>query len=288
MAKDSNRVGLFITIPLYLIFMVGCGLYVWLKNNRQASRTDSAGPDALTQHYLGGRDFGPIITVMTCFASLFSGYTVVGVPNEASRVGFVAFRWIALAQMTVFSCMLTAPRLRRLSLARSYYSPCDFIADRFGSNILRYSIFALMLVPSWMYLAGQVDALASVFNEMLFELEKLNPGGILIISAIILSYEWLGGLQSVALTDSAQGMIMVLGFFALLIMTCVHFGGVGRVGSKPTPQTCACSPRATVRMPPAGSGSDPTRDRLSRSATSSASGRVSRRPVATRLRHVQR
>lgn len=39
-------------------------------------------------HYLGGRSFGPLVTGATIFASLFSGYTVVGVPNESFQRGF--------------------------------------------------------------------------------------------------------------------------------------------------------------------------------------------------------
>jgi Na+/proline symporter len=230
MVKDSNRTGLFVAIPLYLGFVICCGLWVYVKN-RKASKSGQHA-DSLTQHYLGGRDFGSFVTVMTFFASLFSGYTVVGVPNEANRLGFVALWWIGICEAIVFGSLLFVPRLRRLSLARNYQSPCDFISDRFNSNLLRYTMFAIMLVPSWMYLAGQVNSLASVFNVMLFGLDKMNFWGILAISLIILGYEWLGGLESVALTDAVQGVIMLIGFFTLLIVTCTHFGGTVTVGEQ--------------------------------------------------------
>ena len=51
--------------------------------------------DKLSAHYLGGRQFGPLLTAGTTFASLFSGYTVIGVPNEAYNVGWSALRWMS-------------------------------------------------------------------------------------------------------------------------------------------------------------------------------------------------
>jgi Na+/proline symporter len=39
--------------------------------------------DHLMNHYLGGRDFGAILSAGTVYASLFSGYTVVGIVNGA-------------------------------------------------------------------------------------------------------------------------------------------------------------------------------------------------------------
>lgn len=51
--------------------------------------------DALTTHYLAGRSFGPVVMSGTLFASLFSGYTVVGVPNEAFYTGWFSLRRMA-------------------------------------------------------------------------------------------------------------------------------------------------------------------------------------------------
>ena len=39
--------------------------------------------DTLSAHYLGGQTFGPFLTAGTTFASIFSGYAVIGIPNEA-------------------------------------------------------------------------------------------------------------------------------------------------------------------------------------------------------------
>ena len=51
--------------------------------------------DKLSAHYLAGRAIGPVLTTGTVFASFYSGYTVVGIPNEAYSNGWVALRWVA-------------------------------------------------------------------------------------------------------------------------------------------------------------------------------------------------
>ena len=47
--------------------------------------------------------------------------------------------------------LMTAPRIRKLSIVRNYQSPADFVIDRFRSNVLRYVIVVLMLIPSWIF-----------------------------------------------------------------------------------------------------------------------------------------
>eukprot|EP00310_Coccolithus_braarudii_P016784 CAMPEP_0183352634 /NCGR_PEP_ID=MMETSP0164_2-20130417/29563_1 /TAXON_ID=221442 /ORGANISM="Coccolithus pelagicus ssp braarudi, Strain PLY182g" /LENGTH=753 /DNA_ID=CAMNT_0025525115 /DNA_START=56 /DNA_END=2318 /DNA_ORIENTATION=- len=230
------KIGLYVTVPLYMLFIVCTGLYTYLKNRSQM-QTSMQGEEALSQHYLGGRSFGPFVTMMTLFASLFSGYTVIGIPAEAASDGFTALSWILLIQYVVMAQLVVMPRLRRLSEVRHYQGPGDFLSDRFRSQVLRYLVvILLMLVPSWMYLTAQINALTSVFNRLLFQLPDDSPWGTLIIATIILVYEWLGGLGAVALADSLAGSVMLLGSLCLLVITCWRFGGLSGLDAQTYPK----------------------------------------------------
>ena len=57
-------------------------------------------------------------------------------------------------------------RLRKASVVRNHQSPCDFITDRFQSQLLRYTIVFLQVVPSIIYLSAQVNALKGTFNAL--------------------------------------------------------------------------------------------------------------------------
>ena len=54
----------------------------------------------VTTHFLPSKTFGSIILFLTTFASVHSGYTVIGVPNEADTNGFIAIRWISQIQFS--------------------------------------------------------------------------------------------------------------------------------------------------------------------------------------------
>jgi hypothetical protein len=78
MVEASNRLGLYIAIPAYFAMLCLCAFWVYRRMEKQNSKGMT---DHLMNHYLGGRNFGAILSAGTVLASLFSGYTVVGVVN---------------------------------------------------------------------------------------------------------------------------------------------------------------------------------------------------------------
>lgn len=190
----------------------------------RSSSSSSTVQTKLEAHYLGGRTFGPIMTAGTLFASLFSGYTVIGIPDEAFRSGWLALRWMPTEAYLCAALVGTGIRLRKVAEVRRHQTPSDFITDRFQCQILRYVVVALQILPTVIYLAAQVESLKSSFNEM-FGLSSDNFYPVVIIMILILLFELVGGLTSVAITDSIQGLVMLVSFIAIPIIIKVNFGG---------------------------------------------------------------
>eukprot|EP00578_Thalassiosira_sp_NH16_P011569 CAMPEP_0181121150 /NCGR_PEP_ID=MMETSP1071-20121207/24574_1 /TAXON_ID=35127 /ORGANISM="Thalassiosira sp., Strain NH16" /LENGTH=730 /DNA_ID=CAMNT_0023205929 /DNA_START=48 /DNA_END=2240 /DNA_ORIENTATION=- len=221
MVSEENRAGLYVAIPVYFVILA---LVAYVSNRKLKRLEKNQQTDQLTGHYLGGRSFGPIVVAGTIFASQFSGYTVVGVPNESFRTGFYGFRWTATFPGIIFGFMGTGVRLRKASLVRNHSTPIDFITDRFRSQLLRYTVVVIQVLASIVYLAAQVNALQSTFNDMFgFDPDDVWP--VIVIMVIILTFEWMGGLAVVALSDSIQGIIMVISFICLPIVILSKFGG---------------------------------------------------------------
>jgi len=83
MVASEKLLGLYIAIPVYFAGMAA--IAVWAHYHMK--RLEQGGKaDALAAHYLGGRGFGPFVTAGTMFASLFSGYTVIGVSSTIFSV----------------------------------------------------------------------------------------------------------------------------------------------------------------------------------------------------------
>ena len=217
----QNRLGLYITIPLYFCIL---GFVAWISYRRIQRMQADGVADQLTSHYLGGRAFGEVTIAGTVFASLFSGYTVIGIPNESFRRGFYGFRWMPSTAYIAMGYIGTGVRLRKASVVRNHQTPVDFITDRFRSHLLRYSIVTIQVLASLIYLAAQVNALKSTFNAMFgFDPDDVWP--VIVIMAIILAFEWAGGLAVIALSDSIQGLIMLLSFVMIPIVIRKNFGG---------------------------------------------------------------
>mmetsp|Transcript_5352 Transcript_5352/g.8452 ORF Transcript_5352/g.8452 Transcript_5352/m.8452 type:complete len:135 (-) Transcript_5352:15-419(-) len=134
MVAEEHLTGLYVTIPVYFCFL---GLATYWAYRRMGRMSHEGVNDKLSAHYLGGRDFGPLMTAGTMFASLFSGYTVVGVPNEAFALGWQSLRWIPSLAGINFGYFGTGFRLRKASQIRNHQSPVDFITDRYQSQMLR-------------------------------------------------------------------------------------------------------------------------------------------------------
>jgi len=75
MVSAENRRGLYVVIPVYFAILAGCAVYA---NRRMSSIRKRS--NAMATHYLGGRDFGFVLSAGTFFATVFSGYTIIGVP----------------------------------------------------------------------------------------------------------------------------------------------------------------------------------------------------------------
>ncbi|KAL7506888.1 hypothetical protein ACHAXN_004100 [Cyclotella atomus] len=206
MVAEQHLPGLYISVPIYFVLLGGCAYWAHRRMERMEHEHTA---DKLSAHYLGGKDFGPWMTAGTIFASLFSGYTVIGVPNEAYNTGWAALRWMSTIWAIVWGYFGTGIRLRKASNIRNHQSPVDFISDRFQSQFLRYTIVILQVVPAVIYLAAQVAAIKGTFNSM-FNLSPDSAYPVVVITAIILIFEWVGGLSSVALTDCVQAVVMIL------------------------------------------------------------------------------
>ena len=72
---NSGNIILVVTIAVYLLSMVGIGVFY----SRRNKSTDD--------FYLGGRKLGPLVTAMSAEASDMSAYLLMGLPGVALLAG---------------------------------------------------------------------------------------------------------------------------------------------------------------------------------------------------------
>ncbi|CAM9133219.1 unnamed protein product, partial [Ectocarpus fasciculatus] len=177
----------------------------------------------VSDHFLAGRKTPVVLLVLTTFSTVFSGYTMIGVPDEAYEFGFPALKWAGTTISIAISFAIITPRLRTISEYRNYSSPIDFVTDRYHSESLRILILSALWVSDFIYLSGQFSAISALVETVT---EDQVPGyaGAIFMGVIILLLESLGGLKSVMLTDAIQSCFMIFSFLVVPFLLNELFG----------------------------------------------------------------
>jgi Na+(H+)/acetate symporter ActP len=158
------------------------------------------------------------VVALSAVVSGRSAWLLLGVTGMAYTLGPSAV-WAVVGFIVVelFLFLFYARRLRNFTEARNCITIPDFYAERFDdrSGLLRSLIVAIFLVFMIGFVSAQFVAGGKAFASG-FGLE-MNTG-ILLTAVIVVVYTILGGFLAVSLTDTIQGIFMILALVVLAWM----------------------------------------------------------------------
>lgn len=181
--------------------------------------------ESLRDFYLGGSSFGFVVLFLTLFATQYSGNTLLGFAGRAYQQGGTYIVSITFMILVITVMMLYAPRLFRLARRFGYITPVDYVFHRFGSHPLR--ILAVILL-CW----GLANYILEQLVAMGHAVEAISSGrlgfmtGVVLLAFVMLLYESLGGMRSVAWTDVVQGGLLLFGCACILYILLTSQGGI--------------------------------------------------------------
>ncbi|SHI09004.1 sodium/proline symporter PutP [Ferrimonas marina] len=197
-----------ITFFAYLILLLVIGTLAY-KNTTTSS-----------DYILGGRKMGPAVTALSVGASDMSGWLLLGLPGAVYLSG-LSEAWIGIGLVlgAWVNWHLVAKRLRVYTeYTRDSLTLPDFLERRFeDTGVLRLVAASTILLFFTFYTSSGMVGGAILF-EQVFGLDYTTA--LLIGSAIIVSYTFVGGFFAVSWTDFFQGILMLL---ALLVVPMVVF-----------------------------------------------------------------
>ncbi|GAB3674326.1 sodium:solute symporter family protein [Salinisphaera aquimarina] len=205
-----------VVLVAYGALMLGVGLYTYLSNRNIR--------ESLDEYYLGGRGLGVMVLFFTFFATQYSGNTVVGYPPTAYRIGYQYLVSVPFFILIIASYLFFAPRLYQLGRRFSLLTPVDWLDIRFKSKAVTILAAILMLYALGNYLLEQFVAIGQGVSGLTGGTIPYQVGVVFFI-VIMVAYSWLGGMRSVAYTDTIQGIALLFGVFMLLIGSLIYFGG---------------------------------------------------------------
>jgi len=212
----DNTAVVLVTLVIYNALLISVGLWARGRNR------------SVEDFFLGGRGLGPWIAAISASASSSSAWTLLGVSGAAYAWGLPAL-WLFPATVGGFllNWAWVAPRLRRLAREEGAVTLSEVVAPstlgELRQVILR--VAALIIVFCFVfYVASQFEAAGKAF-ESVFGLSKATS--ILVGAGIVLAYTMLGGFWAVSVTDSIQGILMVVAAIVLPYAALTAVGGFG-------------------------------------------------------------
>jgi len=188
-------------------------LFAIAEKARRARRDDSP-----SDHFLAGRELGIFVLFLTLYATAYSGNSLLGYPGEAYRRGFSWIMATGFMMSIIVAFHLLVPKLRPIAVAHRFVTPGDWVRLRFrgdpGGRALLLGVALLMSLALANFLFAQLKAMGVLASQVTggaisYEL------GVVILAAVILVYETVGGMRAVAWTDAAQAVLMMVGLTAL-------------------------------------------------------------------------
>ena len=197
---------------VYLMILM---LLAWRSKKLIRSRED---------FLMAGSNIGLVLGFMTFAATLFSTFTLMGMPDFSRTHGVGAWIFLAFSDAgMVFLIVWFGFRLRKLVASKGFSGMSGLLRACFGNRWAGYVYFAgvfIFLVP---YVAIQIRGVA-IFIQQAFPDSLPIWGWSLIIVVVMLIYSELGGLKAIIYADFMQGTLLLVVVW-IIALTCVNMAG---------------------------------------------------------------
>jgi len=219
-AKLETGPLVWVFLLMYIVFLLSLAVWGFYKTSKLKTTKEK-----IDDHFVASRGLGLSVLALTVFATVFSGYTVVGVPGEIWAYGYFGLRWLYTVSHMGYPMMFMASRLHTIGKVRKYVSPTDFIKDRYGSWSLTWFTNLSMLFPAIVYAMAQFISMGATIQGMSDgKIDDFHAAAVLCV--VMITYEIFGGLRAIAYTDVVQGSVLIVAFMLYFIAQEDIFGGL--------------------------------------------------------------
>ena len=207
--------GALVVVIAYVLSLLGIGFYAHKQRKK----------DDMQDFFLAGRNLGFTILFLTLYATQYSGNTLLGFSGATYRNGLSFLVCVHFMTAIVVCYLFFAPQLYRLSRENQFLTPGDFIYHRYQSRILRVLVTLIMVYALANFTLAQMRTLGTAFAGIS---QGRVPvwAGVIGLALVMLIYESLGGMRSVAWTDAIQGGMLLVGFIILMGLSFSQFGSI--------------------------------------------------------------
>ncbi|MEI8609245.1 sodium/pantothenate symporter [Enterovibrio sp. Hal110] len=205
---------LLIPMVLYLVAVFALAIY----SRREGKKSQGF----LNEYLLGNRSMGGFVLAMTLAATYASASSFIGGPGAAYKMGL---GWVLLAMIQLPAAWLTLGVLGKKFAIESRRHNALTLNDMLYA---RYKNRAVVIFASLALLLAFFGTMVVQFvggARLLQTVTGLSyMHGLMLFALTVGIYTTIGGFRAVVMTDTVQGIMMIIGTIALLV-GIVHAGG---------------------------------------------------------------
>jgi len=206
------------TIYIAILFYLS-----WRSRQRNKSNED---------FMMAGSNIGLILGFMTFAATLFSTFTLMGMPDFSRNHGVGAWIFLALSDGgMVFLIVWFGYHLRKRVAQKGFKGMSGLLQNCYKNKWAGYVYFLAVFIFLVPYVAIQIRGVA-MFLEEAFPAALPAWGWSLMIVVIMLLYSEFGGLKAIIYADFMQGTMLLIVVW-VIAATCLNYlGGWAEMFSK--------------------------------------------------------
>jgi len=204
----------FIVIVVYVVVLLGIGMWASLKN-KGAQEDLFLGGRTMPWYNVGlsifGTNIGPSFLIASCSIAYTSG--MVG----------ANFEWLAWWFLMLLG-MLFIPHYMRTKID----TMPQFMLRRFGTRVYNFLSWYALFTTVILWLGGALYAGGVLFSQIMAWPLWVS---VIFLAAISLTLTAVGGLVAVVVTDSFQSVLMIIGAATLTVIGFMEVGSWDRLVS---------------------------------------------------------
>ena len=214
----SQSTVILVSLVIYKLVLIGIGFW--------ASRRVHDEADFL----LGGRNLGPWVAGLSYAASTSSAWVLLGFSGFVFAFGVSAL-WMVPGIWGGYIAMWIwfGPRIREESSENRWVTPTEFLTATLDDGARRrIAALATLLIAFCFifYIAAQFDAAATAFVT---HFDMGGASSLFLGAGIILIYCLLGGFWAASITDTLQGVVMMLAALLVPTLAVIAAGGPAEI-----------------------------------------------------------
>lgn len=215
-----------IVLPIVLYLALNLFLGIWVSKNAAKQNSKNG---FINNYFIGGRSMGGFVLAMTLIATYTSASSFIGGPGIAYSVGL---SWVLVAVTQVPTAFLTlgilGKKLAIISRKINAVTVTDYLARRYESSTVVIMASIALVIFFIVTMVAQFIGGAVLFQTIT---GYSYITGLVLFGTIVILYTTIGGFKAVVMTDTLQGIIMVLGTAIVLYCIVKVGGGMDAVAS---------------------------------------------------------